>query len=54
MPQLRIDSRGQRLFQTFDSFRDFAKPFGVLLRIPSTFFVTDNHETIAKSCGKLD
>ena len=54
MAQLGIDSTRQRSFQAFDSFRDYAKPFGVLLRITSTLFVTDDRETFAKGGGKLD
>ena len=54
MPQLRIYLRRQGLFQAFDSLRDYPKPFGVLLRIASTLFVTDNRETVAERGGKLD
>jgi hypothetical protein len=54
MAYLRIDSSRQRSFQAFDSFRDYAKSLAVLLRIASTLFVTDNHETVAERGGKLD
>jgi hypothetical protein len=54
MAQLRIDLWGQGFFQAFDSFRYYAKPFGVLVRIASALFVTDDREAIAKSGGELD
>jgi hypothetical protein len=54
MAELRIDVWWEGLFQALDSFRDNAKPFGVLLPIASTLFVRDDREAIAKSGGKLD
>lgn len=53
MAKLRIDSRRQRLFEPFDSFRHFAETVRVAFGIPTTFFIGNNAETLAECGGEL-
>ena len=53
MAELRVDPRGQGPFQVFDSFRNHAQPFGVLLRSLPTFVVADNGKSFTEGSGEL-
>jgi hypothetical protein len=52
MAELGIDSRRQGLFQTLDSFGDFAETFHVTVRIAAALFVGDDCEALAECVGE--
>ena len=54
MAELRIESRRQGLFEAFDSFRNFAEPFHVTVRIAAALFIGDDTESFAESAGEID